>query len=281
MTTLPSASTTSTPTPTPTPGCPMHRLSLSRMTGCGIATFVYGLLAYAAFFGTILYAIGFVGNWFVPKSIDSGTGGALLPSLLVNIALLCVFVAQHTIMARPGFKRRITTIIPASIERSTFVLLASASLMLLFWLWQPLPTIVWRVTHPFAVSALIGLSLVGWGIVFAASCMVSHWDLFGLRQVWFRLQERAYRPVGFRLVGLYRLVRHPLMLGFLIAFWSTPIMTLGHLFFAIMVTAYIRLGTWMEERDLLAEHGEQYLAYRRAVPGIIPLPRRFGGEAGA
>jgi protein-S-isoprenylcysteine O-methyltransferase Ste14 len=224
--------------------------------------------------------MGFVGNWLVPKSIDSGDASTPIPlALVINALLLSIFVAQHTVMARPAFKSWWTRIIPESIERSTFVLLASASLGVMFWLWRPAPQIVWQFTHPAAVWGLTILSLLGYVIVFVASWMVSHFDLFGLRQVFFRLQERAYQPVGFRLVGLYKIVRHPLMLGFLIAFWATPTMTVGHLFFAIMVTAYIRFGTWMEERDLLAVHGLKYYSYKRKVPGIIPLPRLARREA--
>ncbi|MFN0243034.1 MAG: methanethiol S-methyltransferase [Planctomycetota bacterium] len=237
------------------------------------AVLVYGVIAYSAFLGTILYAIGFVGNFVVPKSIDSGAASPLGASLLVNTALLSLFVLQHTVMARPAFKRWWMPIVPTSIERSTFVLVTCAILALLFTHWRPLPGVVWSVTHPSASAALTALSFVGWGIVLASSFMVSHFDLFGLRQTWFRFTDRAYVPVGFRLVGLYRVVRHPLMLGFLIAFWSTPTMTVGHLFFAGMVTMYIRFGTWMEERDLVAEHGEHYRAYRRGVSYIVPLPR--------
>lgn len=154
------------------------------------------------------------------------------------------------------------------------MLFASACLALLFWQWRPLPEIVWEATNPIAVWGLRALSLGGWAIVLLASFMVSHFDLFGLRQVWFRLRERAYEPVGFRLVGFYELVRHPLMIGFLIFFWATPVMTVGHLFFAIMTTGYIFFGTHVEERDLVAAHGEDYLAYRRKVRGFIPIPRR-------
>lgn len=248
--------------------------SLRRFTAAGVASFVYGALAYATFFFTFCYAIGFVGNWVVPKSIDSGAAGALVPSLIINGLLLSLFVIQHTIMARPAFKRWWTTIIPKSIERSTFVLIASSILLLLFWQWRPLPAVVWEVSNPVAYWGLSALSLAGWGIVLLASFMVSHFDLFGLRQVWYRLRERTYRPVGFRLVGLYKLVRHPLMVGFLIAFWATPVMTVGHLFFAVMTAGYILFGTWVEERDLIAEHGEAYLKYKRSVRGLIPLPKR-------
>lgn len=244
-----------------------------RETASRIATMAYGLLAYAMFFGTILYAIGWVGNWFVPKSIDSGAAAGLGEALTVNTLLLLLFVVQHTVMARPAFKAWWMRYVPRSIERSTFVIAASSCLILTFFLWRPLPTPVWEVTHPVAWWALTALSVFGWGLVFASSFMVSHWDLFGLRQTWFRFRGERYRPVGFRLVGMYKLVRHPLMVGFLIAFWSTPVMSLGHLFFAVMTTGYIFFGTWIEERDLIAEHGEDYLAYRRKVRGFVPLPK--------
>jgi len=264
----------------PRSSCPLHTFALSRVDGGPwlprVAIFVYGLLAYAAFFVTLLYAIGFVGGWVVPKSIDTGTPGAVLPSLVINAALLSVFVVQHTIMARPGFKKWWTRIIPASIERSTFVLFASASLALVFWQWRPLPATVWSVEHPVGFWLLTALSLAGWGTVLVSSFMVSHFDLFGLRQVWLRLRGKPYAPVGFRLVGLYKLVRHPLMLGFLVAFWATPQMSVGHLFFAIMTSLYIAFGVWMEERDLVAVHGSNYLKYRQKVRAILPLPRRAG-----
>lgn len=237
----------------------------------GALALAYGGVCYAAFFATILYAIGFVGNWLVPKSIDAGAAEPLARALLINAALLSVFVVQHTIMARPAFKRWWTTIIPVSIERSTFVLLASASLGLIFWQWRPLPDVIWNITGPAAI-VLHAISLLGWTIVFIASFTISHFDLFGLRQTWMRFRNQPYQPVGFRLAGLYRIVRHPLMFGFLLAFWSAPTMTAGRLFFAAMVTAYIRFGTWIEERDLIAEHGDAYRDYKRRVPGLLPLP---------
>ena len=261
--------------PSPRPPAPPTLASRHRtLTAGGMLTLVYGMIAYASFLVTIVYAIGFVGNWAVPKSIDSGAAGPILPSLIINALLLSLFVVQHTVMARPAFKRWWTTIIPKAIERSTYVLAASASLLLLFWLWRPLPQVVWSVQSSPLYWALAAVSLTGWAIVFLSSFMVSHFDLFGLRQTWLRFRERAYAPVGFRLIGLYKLIRHPLMAGFLIAFWATPVMTAGHLFFAVMVTGYIFFGTHMEERDLVAEHGESYLEYRRRVPGFIPVPRR-------
>jgi protein-S-isoprenylcysteine O-methyltransferase Ste14 len=260
--------------------CPLHGLAVEREEAGGVlaraAVFVYGLLAYLAFFTVFLYAMGFVGRWFVPKDIDTGVVGPLWKAMAINAGLLMVFVVQHTIMARPAFKAWWTKLIPGAIERSTYVVAASAALALVFWQWRPMPGVVWEVEEPVAVWAISAVSLGGWGLVLAASFMVNHFDLFGLRQVWTRLMGRAYRPVGFRLVGLYKWVRHPLMLGFLIAFWATPVMTVGHLFFAVMTTAYIAFGVWIEERDLVTEHGVRYLAYRRAVPAIVP---RVGGMA--
>jgi methanethiol S-methyltransferase len=241
--------------------------------GIRLLTLIYGICGYASFGVVIVYAIGFVGNWLVPKSIDSDTPGPLVISLLINSALLMVFVLQHTVMARPGFKRWFTKLIPASIERSTFVLAASASLALVFWLWRPAPQVLWQVDAPILAWALRALSLAGWITVVAASCMVSHADLFGLRQTWMRFVNKTYTPVGFRLVGLYKLIRHPLMLGFLIAFWVTPVMTVGHLFFAVMTSLYIAMGVWFEERDLVAQHGEDYLEYRRSTRAVLPIPR--------
>lgn len=274
--------TSSTPAERSSPGCPLHGL-LRPADPAGasplpkrLAIFTLGLVAYAAFFAAILYAIGFVANVVVPKSIDSGTPSPLWSALAINASLLMLFVVQHTVMARPAFKRWWTRIVPSSGERSIFVLAASASLMLLFWQWRPLPDVIWDVQLPAARWTLFSLSMLGWAIVFASSFMVSHWDLFGLRQVTHELVGRPCQPLGFRIVGLYKLVRHPLMLGFIIAFWSTPTMTVGHLFFAGMVTAYILVGTTIEERDLVAAFGDRYLDYRRRVPGLIPFLRLPG-----
>lgn len=267
--------------------CPIHKLlegtgdAAQRSLPARLTILALGLLAYAMFFGTILYAIGFVsGPWTllghtigVPKAINTGQPVALQSALLINGALLMLFVVQHTIMARPRFKRWWTTIVPHAVERSIFVMFASASLMLLFWLWKPLPEAVWNVQTPWLRHALSAVSLLGWGIVFASSFMVSHWDLFGLRQTTMAFIGRDPSPIEFRLVGLYKLVRHPLMLGFLIAFWSTPTMTIGHLFFAGMTTAYILFGTTIEERDLIAHFGDRYLTYRDRVPGLIPFTK--------
>ena len=262
-------------------GCPMHGLFApgegvrSSLAG-RLGVFAFGLLAYAMFFGTILYAIGFVSGAVVPKHIDSNPriDQPIYVTLLINTGLLMLFVVQHTIMARPAFKRWWTRIVPPAMERSIFVALASAILMLLFWQWRAMPGVIWDVSHlPALKWTLIGLSLAGWAIVFASSFMVSHFDLFGLRQVWLRLQDRPYQHITFRLVGFYKLVRHPLMVGFLIAFWVTPTMTCGHMFFAAMTTLYILFGTWIEERDLVACFGDTYREYQRKVRAFVPLPR--------
>lgn len=243
------------------------------------AILLYGVVAYLAFFGTILYAIGFVGNWVVPKSIDSGEAGATAAALIINALLLSVFVVQHTIMARPAFKRWVTQFIPAAIERSTFVLLASASLILVFAFWRPLPTVLYDVSATWANWPLIILSLLGWGMVFGSSFIINHFDLFGLRQVWLHWKGQPYTYLPFRIVNVYKYVRHPLMVGFFIAFWVTPVMTVGHLFFAVMTTGYILMGVWFEERDLIAHFGEKYLGYRRKVRAFVPIPRKDGRQA--
>lgn len=261
-------------------GCPIHRLFERDEHGSGILSritlFAFGLLAYAMFFGTILYAIGFTTGLGVPKNINSGSNGDILASMLINGAMLMLFVVQHTVMARPAFKKVWTKIIPVAIERSIFVAAASACLMLLFWQWRPMTQLVlWDLRgNPWWNHGLTGLALFGYAIVFLSSFMVSHFDLFGLRQVWAKLLNRPCQPIAFRLTGLYHLVRHPLMVGFLIAFWSTPWMTLGHLFFAVMTTGYIFFGTWIEEQDLVAHFGETYRKYQRTVRGFVPLPKR-------
>jgi protein-S-isoprenylcysteine O-methyltransferase Ste14 len=240
-----------------------------------------GAIAYAMFFGTILYAIGFVGNFVVPKTIDSGATGPVGLSLFINAMLLSVFVVQHTVMARPVFKKWWTKIVPEPMERSIFVALASASLMLVFWQWRPVPIVVWSVESEILHAGLVGVSLAGWSIVFLSSFMIDHFDLFGLRQSMQGFLGRKRTPVVFKKAGFYRLVRHPLMTGFFIAFWATPEMTVGHLFFAVMTSAYIVLGTAIEERDLYASIGPAYARYAREVPAFIPglYVRRGRGKA--
>jgi protein-S-isoprenylcysteine O-methyltransferase Ste14 len=239
-----------------------------------VLTLIYGIVAYLVFFPTFLYAIGFVENFLVPKSIDSGASGPLVPSLLINAALLSVFAIQHSVMARPKFKAWWTQLVPKPVERSTYVLFASLALILLFYFWQPLTAPVWSVRSGPLANALTAISWVGFGIVLISTFLISHFELFGLQQVFVRFLGRSAEPLAFKTPGFYRFVRHPIYFGFIIAFWATPTMTLGHLEFAIATTGYIFVGIFLEERDLVAHFGEQYLAYRQRVSMIIPwLPR--------
>jgi protein-S-isoprenylcysteine O-methyltransferase Ste14 len=243
----------------------------------GTAAFLYGVLSYVAFLGSFLYAIGFVGNLVVPKAIDTGPEGPAAQALLVDSVLLGLFALPHSVMARPGFKRWWTKIVPQSVERSTYVLISSLLLLLLFWKWQPITGVVWNVENRVGVVALDALYWLGWALVLSSSFAIDHFDLFGLRQVWHRFRGVECVPVPFVQPMLYKVVRHPLLLGFLIAFWSAPTMTQGHLLFSVATTGYVLVGIFLEERDLMAAHGEAYERYRREVRMLLPLRwRRVG-----
>ena len=239
-----------------------------------LSSLVYGVVSYFAFFGTILYAIGFVGNLMVPKTIDSRPEIPLFSAILVDASLLLLFALQHSIMARPAFKRRWTRIVPEYLERSTYVLLASLCVILMMWQWQPIGGIVWSIESDTVKNLLLIAYLSGWGIVFASTFLINHFDLFGLRQVWLHFRGKPYSQLPFRSPLFYKLVRHPLYLGFLIAFWSTPVMTVAHLLFAILTTGYILTAIQFEENDLLKAFGEKYRNYKKWVPMIIPFSKR-------
>ncbi|SRR5712691_6943824 len=238
------------------------------------AAFLYGLAAYVVFFFTFLYAIGFVTDLVVPKTIDTGILVSTAEALVVNILLMSLFAVQHSVMARPQFKRWWTRFVPPSVERSTYVLFASLSLILLFWQWRPIPAVVWQVTNPQIAMAVTGLSFAGWMLVLLSTFMINHFELFGLHQVVNNLAGRKSAQPQFKTPALYKVVRHPIYLGFIIAFWAAPVMTMGHLLFAAVTTAYIFVGIFLEERDLIEFFGDDYRRYRSRVAMLVPFWRK-------
>ena len=235
-----------------------------------ILFFAYGTFSYLIFFGTFLYAIGFIGNFGVPRTLDGAATGPLVISFAIDAALLTLFAVQHSVMARKWFKEWWTRIVPKPIERSTYVLFSSLALILLFVLWRPLGGVIWSVEDPAGRFVLRSLFAFGWGLVLFSTFLINHFDLFGLRQVWRNLLGQPQGGLKFTTPGPYKIVRHPLYVGWLFAFWMTPVMTAAHLLFSIATTAYILLAIQFEERDLVREHGETYEKYRRSVPMLIP-----------
>ena len=234
-------------------------------------TFIYGIAVYVIFLVTFLYSIGFVGNVLVPKSIDSDAQRQIVASLVINLVLLSVFALQHIIMARPVCKHVGTKVIPQPAERSTYIFMTCVVLILIFVFWQPLPAVVWNVSNTVLGTALTVLFWIGWLVVLTSTFMIDQFDLFGLKQIYANLKKRQTIQLGFMKVGLYRLVRYPIMTGFLIAFWATPAMTAGHFLFTLVTTGYIVIALLrLEEKDLIAQIGDDYITYQNEVPAFIP-----------
>jgi protein-S-isoprenylcysteine O-methyltransferase Ste14 len=244
-----------------------------RQTGSAVGrliAFLYGVVSYVIFFITFLYAIGFVENLVVPTTIDAGTAAPLLEAVVVNLLLLTVFAVQHSVMARREFKRWWTQFVPASVERSTYVLFASLSLALLLWQWRPIPDVVWQIANPQLALAVTCVSFIGWFVVLTGTFLINHFELFGLHQVTNHLAGKPMPALRFRTPLFYKFVRHPIYLGFMIAYWAAPTMTAGHLLFAVATTGYIVIGAWLEERDLVDLFGDDYRRYRSSVSMLLP-----------
>ncbi len=239
-----------------------------------LLAFAYGIACYIVTWSAALYCIGFVGDLYVSKSIDSGTPGPLGRSIAVDALLLFIFAVQHSVMARQGFKQFWTRFVPGHIERSTYNLFTSIALIVMIWLWQPMTQTVWNVENPAGRTLLMALFLAGWALVVYSTFLINHLDFFGLRQVFLHLQGREYTSLKFRTPALYRVMRHPIMLGFLVAFWAAPHMTAGRLFFAAATSAYIMIGIRFEERDLARVHGTDYEEYRKRVPMLLSIGKQ-------
>ena len=238
--------------------------------------FLYGTICYIIFFGTFLYAIGFVGNFIVPKAMDTGSGTPLAGALLINILLLGVFAVQHSVMARKGFKEKWTKIVPATIERSTYVLASSLALILLFWQWRPMGSVIWDVSNSTLGTVLMAISLVGWLFVLISTFLIGHFELFGLKQVFLNLKGKALSNCAFKKPAFYKVVRHPIYFGFTVAFWATPIMTAAHLLFAVGTLGYVLIGIFLEEKDLVSMYGSEYEEYKSQVSMLVPMPPKKG-----
>ena len=233
----------------------------------------YAAAAYGLFLAVLVYAVGFFAGYAVPRDIDDGVRSGWPLAVAIDLGLLALFAAQHTVMARPWFKRWLTRVVPGPAERATFVLGASLTLALLFWAWRPFGGVVWTLSGA-AAAVLVAVQLAGWAVAVSSTFMISHFDLFGLRQAWLHIRGTGYTPPAFTERGLYRRIRHPLMAGFVIVFWAAPVMTAGHLLFAAAATGYVLAGIWFEERDLLRSLGPAYAAYRARVPALVPGPGR-------
>jgi protein-S-isoprenylcysteine O-methyltransferase Ste14 len=244
-------------------------LTQEKLVGKLIA-FIYGLVAYLVFFVSFQYAVGFVEGLWVPKTVDSGAVVPISEALIVNLLLMSLFAIQHSVMARKQFKQWWTRFVPKSVERSTYVLLSSLALALLCWQWRPMPAVIWHIGNPQIAMAVTGLSLVGFAIVLTSSFLINHFELFGLHQVASNLTGRTMPEPRFRAPLYYQFVRHPIYLGFIIAFWAAPTMTVGHLLFAAVTTAYIVVGILLEERDLIDVFGDEYRQYRTRVSMLVP-----------